>query len=176
MSIGSRLQGEHMTDVDSDRGRRQVAGIRELMMLHQLVPTRLGRALRPLGITVTHVSFLSHLAADGGRSPVSEVAASIEVNQPAVSKTMKALVELGFVVAESQDGDARRRSARLTDAGWDILREAQIAMHPVADNAFEPLTDDALEQLIETLTGIRGRMDAGSRAGSTALVASRSSR
>jgi DNA-binding MarR family transcriptional regulator len=149
-----------MSDLDSDRGRRQAAGVRDLMMLQQLIPTRLNQVLRPLGLTVTHVSFLSHLAADGGSSPVSEVAASMEVNQPAVSKTMKALVELGLVVVGSDDGDARRRAAQLTDAGWDILREAQIVMHPVADDAFESLSDGRLEQLIDMLSRIVLRMEA----------------
>ena len=149
-----------MSDVDSARGRAQVAGIRELMFLHQAVMNSFGRALRPLGLTLTHVSFLSNLAAEGGSSPVSEVAAAMEVNQPAVSKTMKTLVSMGAVVSRGDTDDARRRSAHLTDEGWDLLRDAQLAMHPVADIGFGALSDARLDEFIEMGAQVRGRLDA----------------
>lgn len=152
-----------MSEFGSERGQRQGAVLRELLVVHQLTATRLTQALRPLGISLTHVSFLSHLAGTGASSSVSDIAAAMEVNQPAVSKTMKTLAELNAITVQNDAGDARRRIVHLTAAGSDLLSRARALMHPVADLTFDPLTDRRLDQLLDTLTRIRTRLDTARR-------------
>ncbi|HEY5880884.1 MAG TPA: hypothetical protein VIU11_18370, partial [Nakamurella sp.] len=88
-----------------------------------------------------------------------DIAAAMEVNQPAVSKTMKSLAELNAITVQNDTGDARRRIVHLTAAGADLLWRARALMHPVADLTFDPLTDRRLDQLLDTLTRIRTRLD-----------------
>ena len=147
-----------MSEFSSERGQRQGAALRELLIVHQLTTTRLTQALRPIGISLTHVS-LSHLAGTGASSSVSDIAAAMEVNQPAVSKTMKSLAELNAITVQHDAGDARRRTVHLTAAGSDLLSRARALMHPVADLTFDPLTNRRLDQLLDTLTRIRTRLD-----------------
>src|SRR6476660_8777280 len=65
-----------------ERPETQGRALRELAIVHQLSATRLNRALRPLGVTLTHTAVLSHLArAPQGRS-AGDIAAATEVNQP----------------------------------------------------------------------------------------------
>ena len=90
---------------------------------------------------------------------ISDIAAAMEVNQPAVSKTMKSLAELNAITVQNDTGDARRRIVHLTAAGSDLLSRARSLMHPVADLTFDPLTDRRLDQLLDTLTRIRTRLD-----------------
>lgn len=133
--------------------------MRELAIVHQLAATRLNRALRPLGITLTHTAVLSHLANASQGCSVGEIAAAMEVNQPAVSKTLRTLADLGAVTAEVAGDDGRRREIRLTQRGAELLGKAMQAMHPEATVTFGGLSDERLEQLIDLLSEVRERLD-----------------
>jgi DNA-binding MarR family transcriptional regulator len=137
------------------RAEQQNRALRELAIVHQLVTTRLNRALRPLGLTVTHTSLLSYLAAAPAGGSVTEIAAVMEVNQPAVSKTLRALVERGAVSVDTHAADARRRTARLTPAGHHLLGQARKAMNPEVTLAFARLPDECLNELVRLLGQVR---------------------
>jgi DNA-binding MarR family transcriptional regulator len=142
-----------------ERPETQGLAIRELAIVHQLSSTRLNRALRPLGVTLTHTAVLSHLARVPQGCSVGEIAAAMEVNQPAVSKTLRTLIDLGAVTAEVAEGDSRRREIRLTGRGGQLLTEAMMAMHPDATVAFAGLSDERLGLLVELLAEVRVRLD-----------------
>lgn len=142
-----------------ERPETQGRAIRELAIVHQLSSTRLNRALRPLGVTLTHTAVLSHLAHAPHGCSVGEIAAAMEVNQPAVSKTLRTLIDLGAVTAEVAEGDSRRREVRLTDRGGRLLGEAMMAMHPEATITFAGLSDERLGTLVELLAEVRARLD-----------------
>ncbi|BCY05321.1 MarR family winged helix-turn-helix transcriptional regulator [Actinoplanes sp. L3-i22] len=142
-----------------ERPETQGRALRELAIVHQLSSTRLNRALRPLGITLTHTAVLSHLAQAPQGCSVGEIAAAMEVNQPAVSKTLRTLVDLGAVGIEVAGDDSRRREVRLTAHGGELLGSAMRAMHPDATVAFAGLSDDRLAALVELLGEVRVRLD-----------------
>ena len=142
---------------------RQGQFIREFMVVHQLLATRLNRALGASSLTLTHVSFLSHLANSGGAASPSDISRAMEVNQPAVSKTMKYLEALGAVRVDSDDADARRRLVQLTPSGQTLLDEAMRAMDPTATSALSILDDAALADLTATLSALSHHLDADHR-------------
>jgi DNA-binding MarR family transcriptional regulator len=144
----------------SARPELQGRAVRELAIVHQLAFTRLNRALRPLGLTMTHTSLLFHLAGQPDGCPVGEIADAMEVNQPAVSKTVRALADRGAVGVETVADDGRRRLVRLTAEGRRLLGEAMAAMHPEATVAFGPLDDERLRQLADALAEVRVTLDA----------------
>ncbi|GAA2703293.1 MULTISPECIES: MarR family winged helix-turn-helix transcriptional regulator [Actinoplanes] len=143
-----------------ERPQTQGRAVRELAVVHQLSTTRLNRALRPHGVTLTHVAVLSHLAGAPQGCSVGEIAAAMEVNQPAVSKTLRTLTELGAVTAEVAGDDSRRREVRLTARGGELLTTAMLAMHPEATIAFAGLSDERLGLLVDLLTEVRAGLDA----------------
>lgn len=145
------------------RAELQGRAIRELSIAHQLVTTRLNRALRPLGITMTHTSLLFHLARSGQGCSVSEIADAMEVNQPAVSKTLRALADRGAVAVETADDDARRRTVQLTPDGQQLLYQAMAAMDPEATIALDALDDRRLGDLVALLGDVRQRLDEARR-------------
>jgi DNA-binding MarR family transcriptional regulator len=142
-----------------ERPETQGRALRELAIVHQLSSTRLNRALRPLGITLTHTAVLSHLAQVPQGCSVGEIAAAMEVNQPAVSKALRTLVDLGAVGIEVAGDDSRRREVRLTTHGGELLGSAMRAMHPDATVAFAGLSDERLVVLVELLAEVRVRLD-----------------
>ncbi|GAA3232136.1 MarR family winged helix-turn-helix transcriptional regulator [Dactylosporangium siamense] len=140
------------------RAELQGRAMRELSIAHQLAETRLNRALRPLGLTMTHTAVLLHLA-NAGPCSVGDIAAAMEVNQPAVSKTLKTLAERGAVTVAAAADDARRREVALTPLGGDLIGQAMQAMHPDATVAFAGLDDARLIHLVELLAEVRATLD-----------------
>ena len=149
------------TPTGPPRPELQGWAVRELAIVHQLTSTRLNRALRPLGITLTHVSLLTHLTHVPDGCSVGEIAEAMEVNQPAVSKTLRTLTDHGAVVVETPADDARRRVVRLTASGADLLTQARLAMHPEATRVFSGLPDEDLTRLAGLLADVRGHLDRG---------------
>lgn len=158
--------------------RAEVEGrvMRELAVVHQLAATRLNRALRPLELTLTHAGLLFHLSGSSDGCSIAEIAAAMEVNQPAVSKTVRSLAERGAVTVDTPADDGRRRTVRLTSLGTQLLTEAKRAMHPETMLTFAALTDMRLADLLSLLAAIRTHLDdarladgrPGTRVGATA--------
>ena len=142
------------------RPQRQGALVRELAIVHQLMTTRLNRALRPLGLTMTHTSLLLHLTGHPQGCTIGELADAMEVNQPAVSKTVKTLTDTGAVSVHLDPSDARRRTVRLTEAGGALIGQAMQAMHPEASLGLQDLDDERLATLTDLLRTVRERLDA----------------
>lgn len=137
------------------RAELQGRALRDLLIVTQLVSTRLSRALATTPLSLTHVSLLSLLAREPGGASVNEIAAAMEVNQPAVSKSLKTLEELGAVSLEHDIHDARRRVVRMTATGGALLQDAQIAMHPAATLVFRDLSSPELMRLVRELEALQ---------------------
>ena len=140
--------------MDFDRAELQGRALRDLLVVNQLVTTRLSRALQPTPLSLTSVSFLSFLRRVPQGASVSQIADAMEVNQPAVSKTLKALDELGALSTERDPDDARRLVVRMTDRGHTLLRDAEIAMHPAASAIFRDHDSAALGRLVRELEAL----------------------
>jgi DNA-binding MarR family transcriptional regulator len=134
--------------------------LRELAIVEQLVTTRLNRALRPLSLTTTHLSVLLHLASVADGCSVSEIAEAMEINQPAVSKTLQSLNSRQAVVISADAADARRRVVRLSSQGQALLTDAAAAMAPDANLTFAPLSDTQLHELGDLLAQLRVVLEA----------------
>ena len=142
-----------------ERAELQGRAMRELAIVHQLTATRLNRALQPLGLTLTHAGLLFHLSGSSDGCSIAEITAAMEVNQPAVSKTVRALAELGAVTVDTPADDARRRTVRLTPHGTTLFTQAKQAMHPETTLAFAGLTDDHLADLLDCLAEVHTHLD-----------------
>ncbi len=140
--------------MDYERAELQGRALRDLLIVHQLVATRLSRALHPTPLSLTSVSVLSFLRRVPQGASVSQIADAMEVNQPAVSKTLKTLDELGALSTERDPGDARRLVVRMTDRGHALLGDAEMAMHPAATAIFRDHDSAALTRLVTELEAL----------------------
>lgn len=100
---------------------------------------RLGTALRLLawhdadrrGLSPTQADILSYLAAQGGRSAPSQIAAALGVSGATVSDSLRALQAKGHISRARAHDDARRITAALTPAGRRAMRAAADAPAPL---------------------------------------------
>lgn len=148
---------------DPGRLSRQGRVVRELTAVHRLTETRLNRSLRPLGLTLTQVTVLTQLIGRPEGVSVGRLAELMEINQPGVSKILTTLAAGGAVEVTAVAGDGRRRVARLTPAGWQLIVAARTAMHPEATEILGDLDDASLDALHDLLVVVRTRLTAGSQ-------------
>ncbi len=103
----------------------------ELMMrlsvMGQLFTTRMDQRLQALDLTVAQYGILNHIArvqADGLAGAglrISDIAAAVEVQQPAVTKAVTKFENMGLVSTAVDRDDKRTRLVLLTDKGFGLL-------------------------------------------------------
>lgn len=148
-----------MDAAEAARAELQGRALRDLLIVNQLVTTRLSRALATTPLSLTHVSFLSLLRRMPDGASVSQIADAMEVNQPAVSKVLRVLDELGAVTTERDPADARRLVVRMTARGHELLGLAEQAMHPAASAIFRDLSVPQLTRLVDELEGLQATIE-----------------
>jgi DNA-binding MarR family transcriptional regulator len=94
---------------------------------------RLDRALsHTRGISFREYQLLRELSRRyGGTATRVELAAAVGLTPSAVTRALKPLEKLGYIVTEKSDRDARRSLAILTPGGSELLIDAQSAVDDV---------------------------------------------
>lgn len=97
-----------------------------LIRLVQLLPQALDRRLRDEGgINHAHYAILVTLAGRlGAPATMTDLAHIAALSRSRLSHAIDALERRGWVERTACGGDGRTQSARLTDVGWDVLRQA----------------------------------------------------
>lgn len=117
------------------------------------------RLLAPHDLTFAQFAVLLHLARRGEPGRVSEVAAAVELTQPAVTKILQKFASLGLVEILRDARDGRNRPARITAAGLARVGDVQRSFAPAFDRLLAGWTADGLEHLITDLSRLTARMD-----------------
>jgi DNA-binding MarR family transcriptional regulator len=94
-----------------------------LSIVSKLFNTRMHVLLAPHGLTPAQFSILHHVSRqllEGGQS-ISKIAAAVEVEQPAVTKTMAKFENLGLVEIEAHPSDRRSKLVHATPKADKLL-------------------------------------------------------
>jgi DNA-binding MarR family transcriptional regulator len=116
-----------------------------LLTLAHRVESELGAALAPLGLTVSRLGLLGHVAGVPGAS-FSELARMSGISVQSVHTAVKTLAGAGLV----RDGTARAGAAssiELTPEGSRLLQQAMDAVSDVDARLFGPDADPVLQQV-----------------------------
>lgn len=120
-----------------------------LLTLAHLVESEVGAALAPLGLTISRLGLLGHIASVPGAS-FSDLARMGRVTVQSVHAAVKALAGAGLV----RDTTARAGSAsaiELTEEGTRLLREAMAAVEAVDARLFGPDADPLQRRVAEAI-------------------------
>jgi DNA-binding MarR family transcriptional regulator len=88
----------------------------KLRRLTRRVTAAYDRIMVPQGMTVTQYSLLSQLQHLEGQS-LSQIAAHLDMDRSSLTRTLKPLVEAGWVALRASPLDARARSVHLSPTG-----------------------------------------------------------
>lgn len=94
---------------------------------------QVARALAPHDLTWPQFSLLMHLSRKGGAQRVSDLAAAVDLTQPAATKIVQKFTGLGWVAAEADRSDGRNRPIRLTATGHEVLTRVQTDLAPLME-------------------------------------------
>ena len=121
--------------------------------------TVLTRRLAPHGLTPAQLSVLAYLS----RRPqarVTEIARTMDIGQPGVTKMLAKFEGQGWITLESDSGDRRVRTARISDTGRAHLAEVQRAALPEMKGFVEAVDPDDLARMTEMLRAFTQMLDA----------------
>jgi DNA-binding MarR family transcriptional regulator len=89
-----------------------------------------------------------------GPLPVGELAQSLGVTQPGVTRSVSLLADLGLVEAIQSDGDQRRKVVSLTKSGQHLVDGAKRDVWPRIESAVADLCRDLSGPLLDQLAAI----------------------
>ena len=89
-----------------------------------------------------------------GPLPVGELAQSLGITQPGVTRSVALLAEPGLVEVIQSDGDQRRRMVSLTKNGQRLVDRAKRDVWPRIENAVADLCKGLTGPLLEQLSAI----------------------
>lgn len=136
------------------------ANIITLSICYQHLSAKFNRILEPLQLNMTQLSILTHFSRmpAGHAETVTHLSQVMEMNQPMVTKSIKAMHALGLIKKKTGKDDARVSFLYISEAGSARLQEAQQACLPLIEEAFADLSFEELTQLLGLLAKLKGRM------------------
>lgn len=132
-----------------------------LSITGQLFSARMGKLLEPHGLTLGQFSVLHHVVRqriEGGER-VSDIAAAVEIGQPAVTKTLAKFETLGLVRLTPDPRDQRARRVAATEKGAALLEEIRRAMGPDLAQVLGRYDPAELERFTRTLVDLGRWLD-----------------
>lgn len=118
-----------------------------LSIVSKLFDTRMGVLLAPHGLTPGQFSILHHIARqriEGGHS-ISQIAAAVEVEQPAVTKAVTKFQNRGLVSIQVHPSDRRSRLVRAKPEADMLIGTIYKDMGPDLFNVFSSLNGSDIE-------------------------------
>ena len=134
-----------------------MAAVTSIMRAQQILMTRLNELLRPLDLTFPRYEALMLLfLGRTGALPLGKMGARLQVHRTSVTNIVDQLERSGYVRRVPHDADRRTVLASITPAGRAVAERATEALN-AARFGTEPLDDEDLDRLAETLLELRVR-------------------
>lgn len=129
-------------------------------IIHQLATTRMNRALTELQLPMAQFSLLTHYSHHPEKGwTIGRLAEVMEVNQPAMSKTVQRLVSKGYLTMVQEHADKRIKTVYVTRAGLDILGQAWEKLAPDVMEISSAWKPDEINQLRGLLERLKDQLD-----------------
>lgn len=125
----------------------------------QLFQSLLDKRLAPMGLTSAQLSVLSHLARRGSAQRVTDIAKTVQVGQPAVTKMLAKFETAGWITLVASAYDKRSRAAQITPKGGEHLVSVQKSLLPELGPYLMGWDKARLSQFTEDLFEFAGFLD-----------------
>ena len=133
-----------------------------LSIVSQLFGNRMGTLLEPHGLTLGQFGILHHVVRQPPDRPcrVSDIAAAVEVGQPAVTKALAKFQTMGLVKIEASVKDKRSKFVAATPAAPQLLGRIYQDIGPDLAQTFGAVDAEAMAGFLEQLKKLGGWLDA----------------
>ena len=139
-----------------------------LSIVSKLFGTRMGVLLEPHGLTPGQFSILHHITRQQleGGSRVSEIAAAVEVEQPAVTKTLAKFQNMGLIEMTPSTTDKRAKVVKARPEAGQLLGKIYQDIGPDLFQVFNVLDVKEIETFAQQLKTLAQWLDANRLNGS----------
>lgn len=124
-----------------------------MSIVSQLFNTRMANLLEPHGLTPSQFNLLNHITRpdlhEGSR--ISDIAAAVEVNQPAVTKAAAKFHNMGLVDLIEHSSDKRVRIVKVRPEAHRLLGQIRQSIGPDLFKAFQSVDDAQVETFLDSL-------------------------
>jgi DNA-binding MarR family transcriptional regulator len=127
--------------IASPQGLAELLG-RLLLHVHRTSTPELFKQLGELGLSFTQVKALNLLRISDQDVNVKDVADSLNMSLPAMSRALDKLVQRDYVERVESEKDRRAKHVRLLPAGRAVLDEIEQARKSVIEEFMATLSDD----------------------------------
>jgi DNA-binding MarR family transcriptional regulator len=127
--------------IASPQGLAELLG-RLLLHVHRTSTPELFRQLGELGLSFTQVKALNLLRISDENVNVKDVADSLSMSLPAMSRALDKLVQRGYVERVESEKDRRAKLVRLLPAGRAVLDEIEQARKSAVEEFTALLSDE----------------------------------
>ncbi len=125
-------------------------------------PERIMEVLRRMGhendgtkghpVKMAYMPFIMIIGPDGATN--NEIAQHANVSKQAMSKVMKELQELGFIIVKPHEGDKRSSQIYLSDKGKEFVLQARICMNELMEEYRQAIGQERYETMIDVMLEI----------------------
>jgi len=109
-------------------------------------------------IPVHHYPLLTAVRENNGLS-VSDLATSLGVSQPGVTRSVNQLTDQGLVQVAAGQTDKRVRLVTITDAGRQVLTYAETHFWPLIERELRTVLGDEADQLLRLLNRLEDQIE-----------------
>ncbi len=129
-------------------------------MIAQLVRTRNQQILRETELPHPQFVLLLHFCHDPDRSwTVSSLARAFQRNQPGITKTVRQLLDRGFLRACPDESDARIKRLRVTARGIRVRDAAMARLVPAHTDDFRGWKRSEVSELHRLIERLKNQLD-----------------
>lgn len=130
-----------------------------LIICYQKMANRINQVIEPLNLNMTQMSILNYFSwQPDHEATISQLVRVMEMNQPAVTKAVKAMVARGWVSKRQNENDARVFFVSITDKGTQQLNLAREASTPLLEQTLGDMPENDLDQLNVLLKALKTRL------------------
>jgi DNA-binding MarR family transcriptional regulator len=127
-----------------------------LIICYQKLANRINQAIEPLDMNMTQMSILNYFSwQPKHESTISQLVTVMEMNQPAVTKAVKAMVARGWMLKRQNENDARVFLVSITEQGMQQLNLARQVSTPLLEQTLGGLAENDLGQLNSLLKAVK---------------------
>ena len=140
------------------KDRPDVRVFSEIGVIAQQTRNVMERAL-PAGLSYASFTLLGHFATHGGEESPARLAKTFQVTKGAITNTLQRLERLRLVALRPDDGDGRKKWARITPKGLTVYEAALVGMRPVMSGLRRRFEDDDFRAALPFLEALRAWLD-----------------
>ncbi len=146
-----------MSDVKNDLANNLFIS---LGITHQLTDNILMRLLAPFDLGISQFYILSHFARHKEQAvTVSELARVMQMNQPAVTKIINKLNEMGLVDIQKDEKDGRKKWVNINQQGLNKISEAYTSFQPFMAQVFGDWNQEEMQKTLEKVNKLKTWLD-----------------